>query len=148
DRAQLPGHDHHDARARDDVLAHAAPRVGELHDLAAGRARDTVYRRLAVLRDVRPGHAHELLRLAEGRLRPRLPAHLLVLLAPARLHHGVTGVRDHQRGHIDVLTKADLRLPADGAVAARDPRPGLLGLGAPHVRQRDGELPARADDDH
>jgi hypothetical protein len=26
DRAQLPGHDHHDARARHDVLAHAAAR--------------------------------------------------------------------------------------------------------------------------
>ena len=62
DRPQLPGHDHHDARAGDDVLAHAAPRLGELHDLAARRDRDAVHRRLAVLRDVRPRHAHELLR--------------------------------------------------------------------------------------
>ena len=62
DRAQLPGHDHHHARAGDDLLAHAAARLGELHDLAAGRDRDAVHRRLAVLRDVRPRHAHELLR--------------------------------------------------------------------------------------
>ena len=50
DRAQLPGHDHHDARAGDDLLAHAAARLGELHDLAARRDRDAVHRRLAVLR--------------------------------------------------------------------------------------------------
>ena len=39
DRAELPGDHHHHARARDDLLAHAAARVGELHDVAAGRAR-------------------------------------------------------------------------------------------------------------
>ena len=32
--------------------------------------------------------------------------------------------------------QADLRLPADGALAAGDPRARLLGLGAPHVRRR------------
>ena len=37
DRPQLPGHHHHDARARDVVLAHAAARVGELRHLDAGR---------------------------------------------------------------------------------------------------------------
>ena len=63
DRAQLPGHDHHHARAGDDLLAHAAARLGELHHLAAGRDRDAVHRRLAVLRHVRPGDAHPLLRL-------------------------------------------------------------------------------------
>ena len=50
DRAQLPGHDHHDAGAGDDLLAHAAARLGELHDVDAGRDRDAVHRRLAVLR--------------------------------------------------------------------------------------------------
>jgi cytochrome c oxidase subunit 1 len=82
DRAQLPGHDHHHARAGDDLLAHAAARLGELHDLAAGRDRDAVHRRLAVLRHVRPGDAHRLLRLTGRRLPARVPAHLLVLLAP------------------------------------------------------------------
>ena len=40
--------------------------VGELHDLAPRRPRDAVHRRLAVLRDVRPDHAHELLRPEGG----------------------------------------------------------------------------------
>ena len=43
-------------------------------------------------------HAHELLRDGERRLRARLPAHLLVLLAPGRLHHDAARLRDHQRG--------------------------------------------------
>src|SRR5262249_12660120 len=94
DRAQLPGHDHYDARSRHDVLAHAAARLGELLDLTAGRARDALYRRLAVLRLVRPRAAHELLRVGSRRLRARLSAHLLVLLASGRLHHDAARVRD------------------------------------------------------
>ena len=42
---QLPGHDHHDAGAGDDVLAHAAPGLGEPRDLAPDRRRDAVHRR-------------------------------------------------------------------------------------------------------
>ena len=147
-RAQLPGHDHHDARARDDLLADAAARLGELLHLDARRARDAVHRRLAVLRPLRPRDAHELLRTGRGRLRARLPAHLLVLLPPGGLHHDAARLRDHQRGHLGDEPKADLRLPADGAEPARDPRPRLLGLGAPHVRRRDGAVAARADDGH
>ena len=71
-----------------------------------------------------------------GRLRPRLPAHLLVLLAPGRLHHDAARLRDRLRGDLRLLAETDLRLPADGALAVRDPRPRLLGLGAPHVRLR------------
>src|ERR1700742_4544007 len=48
-----------------------------------------------------------------------VPALFLFLLAPGRLHHAVPGIRDHQRGHIRDDPKADLRLPADGALAAR-----------------------------
>ncbi len=136
DGAQLPRHDHHDARAGDDVLAHAAPRLGELHDLAARRPRDAVHRRLAVLRHVRPGHAHPLLRPGRRRLRARLPAHLLVLLAPGRVHHDAARLRDRLGGDLDVRAEAGLRLPADGVLARRDPHPRLLGLGAPHVRGR------------
>ena len=44
--------------------------------------------------------------------------------------------------------QADLRLPADGALADGDPRARLLGVGAPHVRRRDGAVAARADDGH
>ena len=64
-----------------------------------------VHRRLAVLRDVRPDHAHELLQLPRGRLRPRLPAHLLVLLAPGRLHHDAARLRDRLRGDLDVMSR-------------------------------------------
>ena len=51
------------------------------------------------------------------RLRARLPAHLLVLLAPGGLHHDPARVRDHQRDHRRDEPQADLRLPADGAVS-------------------------------
>ena len=36
----------------------------------------------------------------QRRRRDRLPAHLLVLLAPGRLHHDVARLRDHLRGHL------------------------------------------------
>ena len=78
----------------------------------------------------------------------QLPAHLLVLLPPGRLHHDAAGLRDRQRGDRDPLAQADLRLPADGAGADRDRGPELLGLGAPHVRRRHVQLAAGADDDH
>ena len=55
---------------------------------------------LAVLRHVRPGAAHELLHAGQRRLRARLPAHLLVLLAPGRLHHDAARLRDHLGGHL------------------------------------------------
>ena len=53
DRAELPRDDHHDARAGHVVLADAAAGVGELLDLAAGRHRHAVRRRVAVLRALR-----------------------------------------------------------------------------------------------
>ena len=51
--AELPRDDHHHACARHELLAHAAAGVGELLDLAAGRHRHPVRRRLAVLRPAR-----------------------------------------------------------------------------------------------
>ena len=72
--------------------------LGELLHLDARRARDAVHRRLAVLRPLRPRDAHELLRTGGRRLRAGLPAHLLVLLPPGRLHHDPARLRDHQRG--------------------------------------------------
>ena len=60
DRPQLPRHDHHHARAGDHVLADAAARLGELHDLTARRSRH-VHRRVAVFLDVRPRDAHVVL---------------------------------------------------------------------------------------
>ena len=114
DRAQLPGHDHHDARPGNDLLADAAACLGQLHDVSAGRARHTVHRRIAVPGDVRPRDPHELLHCGRGRLSARVPAHLLVLLAPGRLHHDPTRVRNRLRGHLGLRSQADLRLSPDG----------------------------------
>ena len=148
DRAQLPGHDHHHACARNDLLAHAAAGLGEPLDLAAGRRRDAVHRRRPVHGPLRPRPAHQLLPGGVRRRRAQLPAHLLVLLAPGRLHHDAARLRDRLRGDLDPRPQADLRLPADGAGADRDRRPLLHGLGAPHVRLRHVQLAAGADDDH
>ena len=138
DRPQLPGHDHHHARAGDDLLAHAAPRLGELRDLDARRHRDAVHRRVAVLHPLRPRPPHGVLQPGRGRLRDRVPAHLLVLLAPGRLHHDAARIRDRLGGDRGLREETDLRLPADGAVAHGHPHPRVLGVGAPHVRERHG----------
>ena len=68
--------------------------------------------------------------VAGGGYVDRLPAHLLVLLPPGCLHHALTRVRDHLRGLIGLCAQADLRLPANGAVARGDPVPRVLRLGA------------------
>ena len=68
------------------------------------------------------------------RRRAHVPARLLVLLAPGRLHHDAAGLRDHLRGHLDQRPKTDLRLPDDGVLADGDRDPRLHRLGAPHVR--------------
>ena len=49
---------------------------------------------------LRPRAAHELLRARGRRVRARLPAHLLVLLASSGLHHDAARLRDHQRGDL------------------------------------------------
>src|SRR5207245_3947404 len=108
-------------RAGDELLPDAAARVGELLDLAAGRDRDAVHRRLAVLRPARPDARLPLLRrvrrLGQERLRADVPARLLVLLAPGRLHHDAARVRDHLRGADRQIAQADLRLPEDSLLA-------------------------------
>ena len=60
----------------------------------------------------------QLLRPERGRRRADVPARLLVLLAPGGLHHDVAGLRDHLRGPVGEVAKADLRLPDDGLLAA------------------------------
>ena len=87
DRPELPRDDHHYACARNDLLAHAAPGVGEPLDLAPGRRGHAVHRGRPVHGPLRPRPPHELLQRGGRRRRPELPAHLLVLLPPGRLHH-------------------------------------------------------------
>ena len=102
---------------------------GELLHVAAGRDRDPVHRRLAVLRAARPRARLPLLRRVRGggpqRQRAHVPARLLVLLAPGRLHHDAAGLRDHLRDHRREGAKADLRLPDDGFLPAGDRGPRL-----------------------
>ena len=75
---------------------------------------------------------------AGRRIPARVPAHLLVLLAPGGLHHDAARLRDRLGGDLRLRAEADLRLPADGLVAHGHPHPRVLGLGAPHVRLRHG----------
>ena len=96
DRAQLPGHDHHHACARNDLLAHAAAGLGQPLDLAAGRRRDARSSPApSSWSSSTAPSAHQLLPVRRRRRRGQLPAHLLVLLAPGRLHHDAARVRDH-----------------------------------------------------
>ncbi len=55
-----------------------------------------------------------------GGRRADVPARLLVLLAPGRLHHDAAGLRDHLRDPLGQVPQADLRLPDDGLLAAGD----------------------------
>ena len=64
-------------------------------------ARDAVHRRRPVHGPLRPRPGHQLLPGGGRRRRDQLPAHLLVLLAPGRLHHDAAGLRDRLRGDLD-----------------------------------------------
>jgi cytochrome c oxidase subunit 1 len=64
-----------------------------------------------------------------GWLPARVPTHLLVLLAPGRLHHDAARLRHRLRGDLRLLAETDFRLQADGLVVDGDPRARVLGLG-------------------
>ena len=87
-------------------------------------------------------------RPAERRRRADVPARLLVLLAPGGLHHDAAGLRDHLRGPLGEVAKADLRLPDDGLLAAGHRAARVHGLGAPHVRLGHAGLDPDPDDGH
>ena len=65
-----------------------------------------------------------------------VPALLLVLLAPGRVHHDRSRVRDHLRDHSGVLEEDDLRLSGHRVLLGRDRGCRLPGVGPPHVRER------------
>ena len=84
---ELPRHRAHDARARRHLDAAAALRLGHVRDGAHAGARDAGARDHAPAPLLRALLRHRHLR-SEARRRPgALPALLLVLLAPGRLHH-------------------------------------------------------------
>jgi hypothetical protein len=110
DRLQLHRHHPHHARAGDDLDAPAAVHLGPLRrqpDHDHGHARD---RGDAADGGPRAGPAVRLLR-PDARRRPgALPAPVLVLLAPGRLHHGAAGHGRDQRAHRRLQPQAGVRL--------------------------------------
>ena len=136
---RAPGHDA-DADAADGLgdhrhLDHHHPG----HAGALGRAGDA---------DGQPHPGRQLLR-SHGRRRPADVAEpLLVLLAPGRLHHDPARLRHHLRGAAGLLPQADLRLQADRVLQPGHRHLRLPGVGAPHVHQRHGSVPARPVHDH
>ena len=74
---------------------------------------------------------------ARVRRRPgAVPALLLVLLAPGRLHHDPAGDGDRERGGLGLQPEAHLRLPLHRAQLGRDRGDRLPRMGPPHVRER------------
>ena len=65
-----------------------------------------------------------------------VPAPLLVLLAPGRVHHDPAGHGRGERGDPLFRPQAALRLQVRRLFELRHRLPGLLRLGAPHVRRR------------
>ena len=89
--------------------------------------RDAVRRARLRLRHLRPA----------ARRRPgAVPAPVLVLLAPGRLHHDPAGAGRHQRDRLDLLAQAHLRLQLRGVLVAGHRGLRLHRVGAPHVRRR------------
>ena len=145
DGRQLHRHDPDDARSGYDALADAAPGLGQPDDLGTRRAGHAVRRRVAVHAAVRPRDAHRLLQLPGRRCRAAVPARLLVLLTPGRVHHDAARVRDRLRGHLGDGAQADLRLPRRRVLDDLHRRARLHGVGAPHVRRRDAAVAAHPD---
>ena len=91
---------------------------------------------VAAERALRPRHLRP-----DARRRPgALPAPVLVLLAPGRLHHDPAGHGRHQRAGRRLLAQADLRLQLRRVLEPRDRRPRLPRLGPPPVRQQPVDL--------
>ena len=76
-----------------------------------------------------------------------LAAPVLVLRPPRGLHRGVAVLRHRHRGDPGVRPQAAVRLQGHGVRDARDRRPVLGGVGAPHVRHRRGAAAVLLPDD-
>ena len=139
-RAQLHRHHPQDALPGHDLVPAAAVRLVELrgqHSHGAGHAgsghhpgadRSRAHRR------------HRRLRSRQGRRSAALPASVLVLLAPRRLHHDSARHGRHLRGGLDLQPQARLRLHGGRVFLGGHRGLRLLRLGPPHVHHGHLEL--------
>ena len=130
-RPELHRHDPHDARAGHDLVPAAAVRLGALRDEPDPGARHAGHRdhaRAAVAVERVFGSRH--LRPGTRRRPGALPAPLLVLLAPGRLHHDPAGHGRDQRAHRRLLAQAHLRLQLRRVLVAWRSRSSASSSGA------------------
>ncbi len=133
-RSQLHRHDPHAARARPDLDADAAVRLGDLRDQHHPGAGDAGHRPDGPAGRHREGVRLRPVRPDPGRRPGAVPAPVLVLLAPGRLHHGAAGDGRGQRGDRRLRAQERLRLQDDRLLVAGHRLRRLLHLGPPHVR--------------
>ena len=139
-RPELHRHHPQDARAGHDVVPAAAVRLVELrgqHPDGPGHAGSGHH----------PGAGGAGARVRHRRLRPRqgrrsdpVPAPVLVLLAPRRLHHDSARHGRHLRSGFDLQPQARLRLHGGRVLLGGDRGLRLLRLGTPHVHHGRLEL--------
>ncbi len=119
------------------LVADAALRLGHVRDGAHAGPRDARARDHAAAPRGRALLRHRHLR-PEARRRPgALPALLLVLLAPRRLHHDRAGHGHQQRAHCDLLAAGHLRSVRRRDVVARPGAPRAFSSGATTCSRRE-----------
>ena len=114
--------------------AAAAVRLGDLRDQHHPGARDPGPRPHGAARRHREDRRVRPLRRDQGRRPGAVPAPVLVLLAPGRLHHDAAGDGRDQRGHRRLRPQERVRLQDDRVLVAGHRVRRLLRLGPPHVR--------------
>ena len=136
DRHQLHRDGPQAARAGSDLVPPADLRVDALRDEPDHGAGDAGARRSAAPAHPRPARRHRHLRSVARRRSAALPAPLLVLLAPGRLHHDPAGHGRRLGDHPLLRPAAAVRLHGGGARHDGDRGLRLPCLGPPHVRLR------------
>ena len=135
DGPQLHRHDSPDARARHDLVPDAAVHLVDLRDEPDQRARHAGHRDHDPAGRGRAPVPLRLLRSARRRRSGAVPASVLVLLAPGRVHHGAAGDGRRERTRRGWLPQAGLRLSVRRVRERGDRRARLPRLGPPHVRR-------------
>ena len=124
-RMRAPGHD---------VVPAAALRVGALCDQPDHDPGDAGHRDHDPAARVRARAARRHLRPVDRRRSGALPAPVLVLLAPGRLHHGAAGDGRHLGARRLLLAEERLRLQLRRLLEPGNRDHRVPGLGPPHVR--------------